>query len=91
MSCHAIDVVELSNHVDSTVLEELYAYRLYKNIGLVTYVHVEGLQWARHMVRMFDSRTPKRILDASVGVRRTPWKAEKQMGRRAKRCRQIAP
>ena len=73
------------------VLEELYAYRLYKDADLVTSVRVEGLQWARHMVRMLDSTTPKQFPDASVGGRRSPWKAEEQMGRRAKGCRQIAP
>lgn len=91
ISCHAIYVVQLSNHVDSMALEELCAYRLCKDTGLVTYVRVEGLQWVRHMVRMFDSRTPKQILDASVGGRKTSWNAEEQLGRRAKGCRQIAP
>lgn len=48
-------------------LEELYAYGLHKDTGLVTYVRVEGLQWARHLVRMSDNRTAKQILNASVG------------------------
>jgi len=67
ISCHVVDVVELSNHVDSMALEELYAYGLHKDTGLVTYVRVEGLQWARHLVRMSDNRTAKQILNASVG------------------------
>jgi hypothetical protein len=43
---------------------------LYKETGLVTHRHVEGLQWARLKVRMFESRTPK-ILETSVGGRRS--------------------
>jgi hypothetical protein len=31
-------------------------YTLYKDNYLVTYMHVKGLEWAGHVVRMFDNR-----------------------------------
>jgi hypothetical protein len=48
--------------------------RLYKHNDLATYMRVKRLRWARRMVRMFDNRIQKRILEGSLGGRRSAGK-----------------
>jgi hypothetical protein len=55
--------------------EELY--RLYKDIDCVTYMHVKRLQWAGHVVRMFNIRLPKWVLEGSLKGRRPARKCRK--------------
>jgi hypothetical protein len=43
------------------------------------YMHGKKLKWARHVIRMFDNRMPKRIMKGSVGGRRP-------VGRSRNRC-----
>jgi hypothetical protein len=43
---------------------------LYQDIDLVIYMHVNRLQWAEHVVRIFDNK----ILEGNLGGRRPTGK-----------------
>ena len=43
------------------------------DIGMATYLIVERLKWAGHVVRMFDNRIPRRILEGSFRCKMAHW------------------
>jgi len=45
-------------------------YTLYKESDIVTYIKINRLKWAGHVIRMEEQSTPKRVLVAVVEGRR---------------------
>jgi len=51
-------------------MENMKQRRLYKFNDLATYMHVKILKWAERIVRTFDNRIQKRIVEGSCGGRK---------------------
>ena len=60
-------------------------YRLSKGTDPVTYIRVKILKWAGRMVRRFDNRIPKRLLEGSLGGRRHTGKPRNTWGNKCGR------
>jgi hypothetical protein len=41
-------------------------YKMYKDVALLTYIHLKRLTWALHVVRM-EHRIPKKVLGSCFG------------------------